>query len=220
MSTKLLSLAGSAVVAGMAIAAPAEAASLVLDLEPGGTPTPCGICGNISGQTYGWNFDVSDTIQVDGLGVWDFGADGIGPDVQVGLWDNAGSLLASTAITNASSPQASNNLGGVWLFEDIATQTLTAGRYAIGATFFNSTPLAQFGAPTTTIPEVTLVGGSRSGSPDSGLSFPSTPFQPIFGPTLRVAEPSASVPEPASLLGLAAIAGIGFVARRKSVEEA
>ena len=86
----------------MAIAAPAAHAELVLDLTGGGTVFPCGGCGDASGRTFGWEFTVSGTITVDGIGVWDEGADGIGPDVLAGLWNDAGTLLASVTIGNGS----------------------------------------------------------------------------------------------------------------------
>ncbi|MBE7385040.1 MAG: PEP-CTERM sorting domain-containing protein [Leptolyngbya sp. SIO1E4] len=214
----LVMTAASAVAVGVGLTSSAEAASLVLDLEPGGAPLPCSVnCGDVNGRTFGWAFDVSDTITVDGLGLWDFGADGIGPDVQVGLWQDDGSLLASTSITNASLTEASNNPGGVWLFEDIAAQTLTAGRYVIGATFFSDTPLFQIGAPTTTIPEVTVVGGRFDDSGlDSGLAFPGNNAPPLYGPTLRLGDTPVAVPEPTAVLGLLALAGAGMTLKRKT----
>ena len=84
---------------GLSLAAlPAKAdpnPDLLLDLGTGGSPIPCGSCGNGSGQTFGWAFEVLETIKVDGIGAWDFGADGIGPDVQAGLWDSSGTYVPS-----------------------------------------------------------------------------------------------------------------------------
>lgn len=195
-------------------ASPASA-SLILDVGPGGSPTPCGGgCGSISGKTFGWSFKVTSPIKVDGIGAWDSGADGIGPAIQAGLWNESGSLLASVTISNASSPEPSNG-NGQWLFENITMQTLQPGTYFTGLTFFDSTPLAQIGTAFTTIPEVTYLNGTRSNAgADSGLLFPNSPFSvPIFGPTLRVAQ--ASVPEPFTIFGAGTALGFGTLFKRK-----
>src|SRR5262245_5459172 len=126
MRNWIKSIAGGAVLAA-ALVAPAQA-DLVLDLAPGGTATPCGGCSG--GVTYGWSFSVRNAITIDGLGIWDAGANGLGqPSVQIGLWSSAGTLLASTSVTDASTQVASANLAGEWLFESIAALTLGAGDY-------------------------------------------------------------------------------------------
>src|SRR5438552_3149843 len=56
----------------------------------------------------GYLFRVTSSITVSGLGLWDEGGNGLAQNHDVGLWNSNGSiLLASTTITNASTPVAS-----------------------------------------------------------------------------------------------------------------
>ncbi|MEQ9623927.1 PEP-CTERM sorting domain-containing protein [Coleofasciculus chthonoplastes] len=95
-------------------------------------------------------------------------------------------------------------------------QTLLPGTYFTGLTFFDSTPLAQFGTAFTTIPEVTYLNATVSNAgPNSGLVVPDSPFNTdgVFGSTLRVAQ--VSVPEPASVLSLLTLGTLGAVSTLK-----
>ena len=212
---RLLGVLAGAVLA-LGLAAPQAEASLVLDVGPGGSSQFCDSCGNASGQTFGWVFDVNSTIKVDGLGAWDSNAAPFGRDVQAGLWTDAGTLLASTTISDSSPTEASVGEGN-WRVESIATLTLTLGRYVLGMTFFDLTPLAQFGTDFTTVPEITYVGARQSSAgPDSGLSYADITFlnDGVFGPNLQLAE----LPEPATLaiFGLG-LAGLGWAVRRRRI---
>lgn len=185
-------------------------ATLALDLNSGGVPTTCGSGPCAFSTTFGWGFTLSQTIVVDGLGVWDEGSDGIGVSSQTGLWTSAGNLLADVSVSDSSTPTLSASSNGRWLFENIAPLTLTPGSYLVGSLFYAAFPPAQINAPFLTIPELTGITG-RAGSSNAGFMAPLASFStPIFGPTLRL----ASAPEPDSL-ALFAIGAVGLYFRRR-----
>jgi len=154
----------------------------------------------------GWQFNVTSTVIVTALGIMDIGSNGLTDQHIVGLWDNGGSLLAQTTITNASTVVASAYASGRWLFNDIAGQTLAPGTYVVGA-FYPTTADQVIGSATgfTTIPQITFAA-SRTSTTNSftqpgvyGLVEPG-----VFGPNFQV---SAAVPEPASL----SLLGVGLL---------
>jgi hypothetical protein len=196
----------------LALFVPKARAGLILDLNTGGTPAPCGGCG-ANGTTFGWSFQVTSPVTVTGIGVWDAGSDGLGVSTDVGLYTAAGSLLASATISDSSMPVASASTDGRWLFESVQPITLTPGDYLIGNVFLDSAPIAQTSAPFLTIPQITLLGGAE-GTSNAGLTAPLGSFSfPIFGPTLQV----TSTPEPGavSMLGLGlALIGLRYRIKR------
>lgn len=193
-------------------------AGLILDVFGSGAVVVC--CSGDQGGTIGWAFDVTAAITVDGIGVFDLGADGIGTAVQAGLWSTSASgnlLLTSATVSDASASEASGG-GGLtrWLFETIPALTLEPGRYVVGNHAFDGKPSFYFPivpiGGVTTIPEITFVE-ARENLINSGFSFPETrvTFPPrLFGPTLRIAQ----IPEP-STAALCLVALSGLAARRR-----
>ena len=186
-------------------------ASLVLDLTSHNNAS-C-VCGDTNGTTGGWAFTVNSAIRIDGLGVWDAGSDGLGttPPVKAALWTSAGTLLASVTVTDSSTVVASADPSGRWLFETIPTLTLDPGNYVIGALLYNGLSSYVIGraAP---IAQISGISG-RYGRVDDGLMPPGFPGAAMYGPTMRLA-PAATVPEPGSLL-LVAAAGLALLATRR-----
>ena len=216
--TNLRAVTVALVLATVGLALPAQA-TLVLDVGPGGDTIACdGDCGSDSGRTFGWTFEVSSTIQVGGIGAWDSNAAAFGRDVEAGLWTFAGTFMASTTIS-AGSPTEASTGDGVWRVESIATLLLAPGRYVLGLTFFDETPLSQVDTSFTTIPEVTYVNPTQtSAGGDSGLTFPDLVLpgsEGFFGPNLLLAESSLlSEPATLALFGLGLL-GLGLAIRRR-----
>ena len=199
-----------------AIVSNARGSTLVLDIGSGSSSQPLQA---LSPRTMGWSFDVHQSIEIDGLGFWDEGSNGLAEASHlVRLWNSDGSsLLASATVDNNSTPITSASTDGRWLFETIANLTLNPGTYVVGADY------AGLGAsgdrfrgtvdPLTTIPEVTYGGdllGIPPGFPTTGGNF----FNSYFGPNLHLAD-TGDVPEPASMV-LWGLGGIGlFVTARR-----
>jgi len=167
----------------------------------------------------GWEFEVTSTITVDGLGYWDDDSDGLDQGHDVGLWTLAGTLLASTTVTNASTPEANGTGLGRWLFSDIPQLVLGPGNYVLGATnIANDTDSVIISGVVSTIPAVEYVNARDSGGSSSVLVFPGEVigYTGVFGPNLRLADDS-SVPAPATipLLGLALV-GLGWTRRKRA----
>jgi hypothetical protein len=202
---------------GLLCGATAAQASLVLDASPGlNFQVPCFICGNSNGATLGWAFTLTSSITVDGLGVWDSGSNGLGRSIQAGLWTGTGTLLASTTVTDGSTPVASASASGRWLFNNIPALKLDPGNYLIGSIFFNSVPTANIGS-FTTIPEITNVDFRIGSLPNGGFQAPFNTLPvplpvaiPVAGPTLRTQDvppppPSEVIPEIDALAGTGAL---------------
>lgn len=195
----------------LALAPLVQASPAALDFN-GGDLYTTGILNNI-----GWSFSVSTgAVRIDGLGLFDVGADGLRNRHQVGLWRADGTLLAQAIVSSGSTPVASAaGALGQWLFAGIDTLTLTAGDYAIGA--FYADEDADFVVASTT-GTVTTAGLAYTGSLASDGSAWAKPgtyglVQPsIFGPNLRL----ATVPEPMSMALVALALGAALTRRRPS----
>ena len=165
-------------------------------------------CNN--GCTLGYNFDVTSSISIDGLGIFDAGSDGLNNTHEIGLWSAGGALLASTSVgPGATDSDLSASGAGSFLYSDILSLTLGAGSYVIGALYeigdtdtvvFNAGGIFSNDAGTA----YTSSAWVNSGSLDFPLNIGGATDR-YFGPTMRLAE--ASVPEP----GIFSLLGMGLV---------
>ncbi len=199
--------AGLALIAGLA--SQSAQATLVMDITSGGGSASCGASCD-PGTTVGWSFHVNTAFNVDGLGVWDKDANGLGiAAVDVGLWNSTGTLLASATITSAGTYETSAHPAGDWLFADISPLFLAVGDYVIGTMVTGSAPIAQTNATRTTISEISYTASVISAN-GAGFSMPTAGLGvAVYGPNLRMADTvPPTVPEPESL----ALLGIGLAA--------
>lgn len=167
--------------------------------------------------TIGWAFDLTANNTVSALGIWDEGSDGLSERHEVALWNNSGTLLASTILgAGASGDQvvASASQLGSWRFNDIAPLVLTPGTYVLG-TVSGSDAFRTFVQSITLDP---AISNFDSGKYSSGgtLAFPtldeSSAFS-LFGPNLILNGTQVPTPGSLALLGLGVL-GLLHVRRR------
>ncbi len=194
----------------------AQCDSCVLDFTGGTQQVPFTFA-----TTVGWKFTVGSgfTITIEGLGLFDFGANGLAEDHQIALWKSDTSLLALTTIKadgSNSTPVASTSADGNWRSTPITSLKLTAGDYVVGASYAaSSADTFMKGATASTIKGVTW-DEYRGGK---GTAFPPTftgeGGNGFFGPNLFIAA-APPVPEPKTYAMLMAGLGLlGLIARRR-----
>ena len=122
-------------------------------------------------------FTVKEPIVVTSLGFFDTfetSGEGLYHDHRVRIWtDNADDpqQLASSTITNASTPVASTAADGRWMFNEISPRILVPGDYVIGAddpSCVTDCDGYRFIVSATSFPQITF-GNNRS---TSGIGFP------------------------------------------------
>jgi len=79
-------------------------------------------------NTEGWVFSVSQDVTAVAVGFWDSNGDGLTSDHQVGIWDEAGTLLRSAVVVSSSSLRGGFRYAGV---DPLPLQA--GGTYTIGA---------------------------------------------------------------------------------------
>jgi hypothetical protein len=186
--------------------------------------------GSNQSATTGWSFQVgAQNLQLEALGLFDLGGDGLDDSHPIGLWNSSGSLLSQVDLPSGTG----GTLVGNYRYAPVTPITLTAGQiYYLGAYFGPVADLcttacgdAQLALSTQVYaPGITYLASRQTQSVGGAgsLAFPNldaTVGEGIFGPNalFTAAEPEP-VPEPASL-GLVAL-GIGAClarhARRRS----
>ena len=203
-----------AIISLLALGVNAQAQSPILDFTGGSAGSP------VSDTIAGVQFLVSNSININALGIWDEGADGLAHSHDVGLWNSTGSLLiASTTVTNAATSVASTSADGRWLAVLVGNITLTPGTYVLGATFLNrDADLARLSATSSGISGVTFSNALQQTN-TSVLTFPTQNSSNVnagsFGPNAFLLP--SSVPEPGSVglfVGMGLTGAFTFMRRR------
>ena len=175
-------------------------------------------------DTLGYAFTVSSNITVDGIGMLDFGNDGLGSNHEFALWDNSdpGTKLRWKQMppsTTTSSDPSISGLGS-YVYVDIAPLILSPGiTYVLGASFLpanaSKDDVAYEVAGITSHSGIaTFVEGRLGRATGINAVFPGQVrgnMDRYFGPNLRIA---TAIPEPLTLaLLVVGLAGIGLARR-------
>ncbi len=167
--------------------------------------------GGFAGWTLGYEFSLSQSASVTGLGFWDSG-DGYA-FTRIGLWDTAGTplLSADTGGGSVVTFAAANNFGE-WNFMD-ATTNLAPGSYVVGAWGDGLEFAADIGGSGTVLTAAFLTFTAPRYAIGTDFQFPSSTDVPLpgyFGGNIMFA---SEVPEPASMalfgLGMLGMVAIG-----------
>jgi len=168
-------------------------------------------------EVYGYAFDVLSSTTIDQLGVLQQNSTGLKEAHEVGVWNPAGQLIASTTI----GPGTPGTLSGRFRYVDVPDVTLGVGPgYVIGATNWNEDAVVIDALSVTTISSVAFKE-SRYLNTNGILERPteSQAGKQYFGPNiLTTSTTEVMVPEPTSLaiFGLGALGLVaGRIRRRK-----
>jgi len=126
--------------------------------------------GSIPGDVIGWQFTVSDPLEVSDLGCWNGDSTGgIGSNHQVGIWDGSQVLIASATVTSSST------VSGAFRYEAITPVTLMPGQtYTIGALYAagDGDSYISGASGITTATEVTWTNSVYPTAGDLGFVYP------------------------------------------------
>jgi hypothetical protein len=166
--------------------------------------------------TRGWEFTVSQAIDVVSLGLYDAGGDGLVNSHQIGLWSSSSTLLASTTIASGTSATLGfDSFRYVTLANSLR---LDPGTFRIGAFYVDGDgdQIAQNAAPVGAAGFVTFVDSRLSGPSFGDPTTPSAVVGGAFGPNFQFRAATTVVPEPSSVVLLLTGAGVlALVGRRR-----
>jgi hypothetical protein len=181
-------------------------------------PVPAITFGNLTGEslangpfTLGWQFTLSQSITVTGLGAFDDSQDGLAESHDVGIWDSLGNLMGSATVASGTTDPLLNQFRYA-----SASFTLGPGTYNIGALWLDGADNNTFPGDVTsytTAAAVTFdanayVGGGTLANPINSVDNQAAYFGPNFT--------YSTTPEPGTLVMLGSgLLALGGMARRK-----
>lgn len=163
--------------------------------------------------TLGFQFSTNSAITVTSLGVFDSDQDGLNEQHPIGLWDDAGTLLASAIVPDGSSGMLVNQ----FRYVSIAPILLNSGGvYRIGALDNGVDPLIGPGAATDFVTDMAIsflgnsfiMGGTLTDPPLGGTN------PAFFGPNFLFRTAAVPAPGVLGLLGTGLL-GFGFILHKQ-----
>ena len=171
-------------------------------------------------MTLGYTFEVGPGgISVDGIGIFDFGSDGLASAHEVALWDINQILVIAPEILNPGLPPSNSDMSvsgiGSYIYVDIGAILLGPGEYVLGVSYLPASGNKDVAVNMPDLPillnagNVTYGGGVFGAATGVNVMFPgfSGGANNYFGPALRI---SATIPEPLTLalliIGMAGMA--------------
>lgn len=177
-----------------------------------------GASSTYDGWTLGYRFDALAATNVVSLGIWDYESNGLAEAHAVGLWDSAGSLLASVTVAAGTS----DLLDGGYRWVDLPTSVpLHLGQTYTVAAYYDTTnddlvadliSVASVAVDSRVHVQgsVQLAGGGLSFATQTAHPFPGSGFS-YGGGNVRL---NNAVPEPAGI-ALVAVGLLGAAFARK-----
>jgi hypothetical protein len=208
-----VALAATGLVVGASLLSGGEAKALPFDPGLVSFDIGCNCSNPFYSGTVGWDFTVKENHDINMLGVYDAGGDGLAVATEVGLWDrDTNTLLASVTVPQGTA----GALLGQFRYAPIPSVWLMPGvNYALGALYTQPShsdwyqlmtvnnvfaPWISYGNPTET-----PIGGVSLALPSN---VGQSPFG-IYGPNI------ASTPGPLPILGAGAAFGYTRKLRRR-----
>ena len=171
--------------------------------------------GSLNG-TVGWTFTTMNSLSVTGLGAFNYVVAGQG-SIEVGLWADNGTLLASNTITVTSGFTNQTRYESIQPVLLVPGNIYHIGAFALGGTILVDVVSPDVGGSVTISPDIQLRGTAESGGTTFAFPAENTPLDAgiYLGPNFRY---SSSVPEPSifSLLALGTAAFVTFRRRKAS----
>jgi hypothetical protein len=178
--------------------------------------------------TLGYTFEVTPGgVSVDGIGIFDFGSDGLASAHEVALWDINENLIIAPRILNPGLPPSNSDMSasglGSYIYVNIDSILLGPGEYVLGVSYLPAGGNKDVAVNMPDLPilqnaaNVIFGGGVFGEAVGVNVMFPgfSGGANNYFGPALRI---SATIPEPLTLMLLImGMAGLGCSRRKASL---
>jgi hypothetical protein len=148
-------------------------------------------------STRGYSFNVNSPITVTHLSIFDENGDGLGQSHDIGLWDPAGTLIASATVPSGTT--AALSADNLFRIVPITSVPLAVGNgYVVGAVFLSGSPDKQAipsASLITTPAEITFVNGRVINNGIAALTRPTSAFGiPFTGGSFEFQSTAVPVP--------------------------